>query len=58
VEEPNYFADGVNPVRTTYTIGAANANGVAVLTGSGECIAGGTRVFRDSEVQVHCNGHL
>ena len=41
----NYFADGVNPIRTTYTIGAANANGVAVLTGSGECIAGGTRVF-------------
>jgi hypothetical protein len=42
----NYFADGVNPVRTTYTISAANASGVAVLTGSGECIAGGTRVFK------------
>jgi hypothetical protein len=42
----NYFADGVNPVRTKYTISAANASGVAVLTGSGECIAGGTGVFK------------
>jgi hypothetical protein len=45
----NYFADGVNPIKTTYTIGAANANGVALLTGTGECIAGGTRVFEDQK---------
>ena len=42
----NYFADGVNPISTTYTVGAANASGIAVLTGSGRCIAGGTRAFK------------
>lgn len=42
----NYFADGVNPIATTYTLGVANTSGIAVLTGSGHCIAGGTGAFK------------
>jgi hypothetical protein len=54
----NYFADGVNPIKTTYTIGAANASGIAVLTGSGECIAGGTSVFKHQKCKFTETGTL
>ena len=44
-----YFADGVKRFQETYTIGAANARGIAVLTGSGQCIAEGTGAFKDRD---------
>jgi len=44
-----YFADGVKRFKETYTIGAPNASGIAVLTGSGHCIAGGTGAFKDRQ---------
>ncbi|MGA2015092.1 MAG: hypothetical protein ABSH51_31815 [Solirubrobacteraceae bacterium] len=54
----NYFADGVNPIETTYTIGVANASGIAVLTGSGRCIAGGTGAFKDQKCKFAEMGTL
>ncbi len=42
----NYLADGVNPISQKYSIGPANASGIAVLTGTGKCIAGGSGVFK------------
>jgi hypothetical protein len=42
-----YFADGEKRFKETYTIAAANASGIALLTGSGKCVAGGTGAFKD-----------
>jgi hypothetical protein len=53
-----YFADGVKRFKETYTIAAANASGIAVLTGSGKCIAGGTGAFKDRKCAFAEKGTL
>jgi hypothetical protein len=53
-----YFAGGVKKFKETYTIGAANATGIAVLAGSGECIAGGTGAFKDRKCTFTEKGTL
>ncbi len=53
-----YFADGVKRFKETYMIGAANASGIAVLTGRGVCIAGGTGAFKDRQCTFTEKGTL
>ena len=41
----DYFADGVQKLSETFTVGAPNANSISALTGNGRCV-GGTGVYK------------
>ena len=41
----DYFADGVQKLKETFTLGAPNASGISTLTGNGKCV-GGTGVHK------------
>jgi hypothetical protein len=41
----DYFADGVQNLKETFTVGTPNANGISTLTGNGKCV-GGTGVHK------------
>ena len=36
----DYFADGVQNLKETFTLGAPNANGISTLAGNGKCVSG------------------
>jgi hypothetical protein len=36
----DYFADGVQTLKETFTLGAPNANSISTLTGNGRCLGG------------------
>jgi hypothetical protein len=41
----DYFADGAQKLKETFTLGAPNVNSISTLTGSGKCV-GGTGVHK------------
>jgi hypothetical protein len=43
-----YFANGVGIAKSTFKLGALDANGIAKITGNGKC-AGGTRVHKNEK---------
>jgi hypothetical protein len=38
--DTDYFADGVQKLQETFTLGTPNANGISTLTGTGTCVGG------------------
>jgi hypothetical protein len=50
-----YFANGVATAKSTFKIGALDANGIATITGSGRCISG-TRVHKNEKCTFTVTG--
>ena len=44
----DYFADGVQKLKETFTLGAPYANDISTLTGTGKCV-GGTGVHKEQK---------
>jgi hypothetical protein len=51
----DYFADGVQKLKETFTLGAPNANDISTLTGNGKCI-GGTGVHKKQKCSYNFTG--
>lgn len=51
-----YFANGVSKSNETFKLGAANAQGISAITGSGKRISGGTSVHKNEKCSYTFTG--
>jgi hypothetical protein len=51
-----YFANGVSKSKETFKLGAANAQGISAITGSGKRISGGTSVHKNEKCSYTFTG--